>query len=238
MTADRGHRMNVMRYGVVAILIAISLFIAGCSSGWSEDIQINKGDLASVGSNPYFKLTPGYTLVFQGKEKGKVVQNTIKVLDETKTVDGVETRVVEERELADNRLVEVSRNYFAISKSTKTVYYFGEDVDDYDPSGTIIGHEGTWHAGIDKAKAGIMMLGSIENGERYYQEIAPKVAMDRAEVISVDETLSVPYGSYKKVIKIEETTPLEPDTKSFKLYAKGIGLIKDGDLLLVNVINP
>jgi hypothetical protein len=35
------------------------------------------------------------------------------VLDETKTVDGVETRIVEERETVNGKPIEVSRNYFA-----------------------------------------------------------------------------------------------------------------------------
>ena len=56
--------------------------------------------------------------------------------------------------------------------------------------------------------------------------------MDRAEIISINETLGTPAGKYTTVLKIEETTPLEPKDKSYKLYAPGIGLIKDGDLLL------
>jgi Concanavalin A-like lectin/glucanases superfamily len=51
---------------------------------------------------------------------------TITVLNETKMVDGVETRVVEERETKGGKLKEVSRNYFAISKRTNDVFYFGE----------------------------------------------------------------------------------------------------------------
>ena len=95
---------------------------------------MDKADLASGGSNPYFILEPGYQLVYKSKD-GDL---TITVLNETKVVDGVETRVVEERENEDGRLIEVSRNYFAISRRNNGVFYFGEDVDIYDKNGKVI----------------------------------------------------------------------------------------------------
>ena len=51
--------------------------------------------------------------------------------DETEMVDGILTRVVEEREWKNEELIEVSRNYFSICDETKDVYYFGEEVDMY-----------------------------------------------------------------------------------------------------------
>jgi hypothetical protein len=80
------------------------------------------------------------------------------VLNETKTVDGVECRVVEERETKDGKLVEVSRNYFAIGKRTNSVYYFGEDVDIYKDD-KVVSHEGAWLAGKNGARFGLMMPG-------------------------------------------------------------------------------
>jgi hypothetical protein len=56
---------------------------------------------------------------------------TITVLKETKLVDGVETQVVEEKETANGQVTEISRNYFAFSRKTSDVLYFGEDVDNY-----------------------------------------------------------------------------------------------------------
>lgn len=65
----------------------------------------------------------------------------ITVLNETKIVNGTVTRVVEERETENGELVEVSRNYFAVSNPSNDICYFGEDVDDYE-RGKIIRHEG------------------------------------------------------------------------------------------------
>ena len=151
---------------------------------------------------------------------------------ETRTVDGVETRVVEERETQEGRPVEVSRNFFAISKRTNSVYYFGEEVDIY-KDGRVVAHEGAWLSGKSGAKFGLAMPGQPLIGARYYQELAPKVAMDRAEVASLTGSMETPAGKFANVLQTEETTPLEPGDEERKYYAAGVGLIKDGPMKLV-----
>ncbi len=216
--------------------IAAALILAAmCTPLWGGDFVTptlpNKADLASSGRNPYFVLEPGFRLTLKS-DTGLLI---ITVLNETKKVDGVETRIVEERESEKGKLVEVSRNYFAISKKDKTVYYFGEDVDMYDKTGTkITGHGGSWLAGVGKNKPGIMMPGDPKVGDKFYQEVAPKVAMDRAEIVSMTATLKVPAGTMKNVLKTFETSAVETNAKEYKYYAKGIGLLKDEDFELVS----
>ena len=204
--------------------------VCGLSAGFTDSFDIDKSDLTSTGRNRYFVLEPGYQLVLEGKEKGKAVVLTITVLSETKMVDGVETRVVEERETANGQLVEVSRNYFAISKNTSDVLYFGEDVDIY-KNGQVVDHEGAWLSGVNAARFGMMMPGTPLLGARYQQEVAPKVAMDRAEVLSLMEKLQTPAGNFQNCLKTGESSALEGG-KAHKLYAPGIGLIYDGSLKL------
>jgi hypothetical protein len=222
-------RVHLIMFAVMLVLAALAPALSATAPGWTSDFLLDKSDLSSTGSNPYFILEPGYRLVY--KDKGTDL--IITVLDETKTVDGVETRIVEERESEGGKLVEVSRNYFAISRRNNSVFYFGEDVDMYNTKGAIAGHGGSWHAGVDGAKAGVMIPGIALLGARYYQEVAPGSAMDRAEIVSVTESLTTPAGAFGKVMKTLETTPLEPGTKGYKLYAPGVGLIKDDTLLLV-----
>jgi hypothetical protein len=195
---------------------------------WTSDFSSDKDTLTSTGKNPYFILEAGYQLVFE--DDNERVEKT--VLDETKIVDGVECRVLEEREWKKGKLVEVSRNYFAISKRTNNVYYFGEDVDEY-KDGKVVGHPGSWLSGKDGAKFGLMMPGVPLIKERYYQEVAPKVALDRAETVALNVSIKTPAGEFKNCVKMEETTPLEPGVKEYKLYAPGVGCVQDGDLKLV-----
>lgn len=200
---------------------------------FTRQFFINKNDLSTVGSNPYFILQPGFQLVLKGKEAGKRLTLIITVLHRTKLINGVKTRVVEEREFENGKIVEISRNYFAISKKNNSVFFFGEDVDMFDKNGKIISHEGSWRAGRKGARPGLIMPGIPLIGARYFQEQAPRVALDRAKILTVTDSIQIPAGKFRNVLKIRETTPLEPDVIEFKFYARGIGLIKDGPVSLV-----
>lgn len=199
---------------------------------WRDKFDVEPKNFSATGKNPCFLLEPGYQAVYDGKEGSEQVHLTITVLDETKMVDGVTTRVLEEKETHDGKVAEISRNYFAIDSTSGDVYYFGEDVDEY-IDGKITGHSGSWLSGVNGAHYGLMMPAHPKVGDRYCQEVAPKIAMDRAEVVSVTESVTVPAGTFQKCLKTEETTPLEPNSKAYKLYAPGVGLISDGTLLLV-----
>jgi len=214
---------------IVAVGVG-ALMPAACvrADVWTAEFPMAEGELASTGRNPYFILEPGYTLVLAGGG----ARLTITVLNETKMVDGVETRVVEERETKNGKLIEVSRNFFAISRRTKDVFYFGEEVDMYTDE-QVVSHAGSWLSGVNGAKFGLMMPGKVSLNARYYQELAPRVAMDRATIVGVSATVKTPAGEFTSCVKVKETTPLEPFTAEYKYYAPGIGMVQDGPLKLV-----
>ncbi len=56
--------------------------------------------------------------------------------------------------------------------------------------------------------------------------------MDRAEIISTSENKQTPAGSFTNCLKTEETDLLKPKEREFKLYAPGVGLLQDEDLVL------
>jgi hypothetical protein len=201
---------------------------AAMQDGFQQDFDLAGRRFQPTGSNPYLVLEPGYQLVLAHDED----RLTITVLDETKTIDGVSTRVVEEREEEDGKLIEVSRNFFAIDADTKDVFYFGEEVDVY-KNGAVSGHPGAWLAGSDGARAGLFVPGSPKIGARYYQEVAPKKALDRAEIVSLTHSLKTPAGEFSNCLRTRESNALHPGEEEFKTCAPGIGLIQDEDLLLV-----
>jgi hypothetical protein len=206
------------------------------NQGWIDTFDMTKCDFSDTGENDYFVLQPGYQLTLEGEEDGADVKLVITVLNDTKVVNGVTTRVVEERESEDGELIEVSRNYFAVCEPDNDIFYFGEEVDVYEDGN--ISHEGAWLAGEDDARAGVIVPADPKVGDKYYQELAPDVAEDRAEVVSLTETLNTPAGNFEDVLKVEETTPLEPGVKEFKLHAPGIGLIQDDVLKLTKYAIP
>ena len=206
---------------------------APAQAKFQDTFNVDKAALLNKGSNTYMILEPGYKLTLaDGKDT-----LTITVLDETKLVDGVQTRIVEERETKGGKLEEVSRNYFAFDKATGDIYYFGEDVDVYDAKGNITNHEGSWLSGVNGARFGLMMPGKPKVGERYQQEVAPGLAMDRAEVVSVTEKVKVPAGTFKDCLKTKESSGLEKGVEE-KLFAPGVGLLKDGNFKLAKIEKP
>jgi hypothetical protein len=201
------------------------------ASGWVDTFAVAKQDFRSAGTNAFFRLEPGFRLELEGREGLGRATLVITVLEETRLVDGVETRIVEERETKGGELVEVSRNFFAFNTADGGVYYFGEEVDIY-KKGRVVGHEGAWESGKNGARFGLMMPGRPVLGARFFQEIAPAVAMDRAEIAALDASLKTPAGEFRGCLKVAETSPLESG-REYKIYAPGVGLIKDGGLLLV-----
>src|SRR5262245_36753660 len=208
----------------------------GHAPDFTSEFHVEPGELVSSGTNPFFALVPGTVLELSGKEDGEAVRLTVTVTNDTKTVAGVETRVVEEREEHGGVLAEVSRNYFAISKRTNSIYYFGEDVDLYE-GGKVVRHEGSWVAGEKGARFGLMVPGTPLLGARYYQEMAPGVAMDRAEIVAVDSTVDTPAGPQAHCVETDEWG-LGESKPERKAYARGVGLVRDGSLRLVKVTRP
>ena len=100
--------------------------------GWMTSFDLENCNFASSGENSYFILKPGYQVILGGQEDGEELELVMAVLNETKVVEGVETRVV----------TQVSRNYFAICKPTNNAIYFGEEVDMY-KDGKIVSHGGS-----------------------------------------------------------------------------------------------
>lgn len=239
--------MNILSNKTATLMMVIGFLLSGCAnsptqagrnlndpipnqsdSEWQEEFDFSNCTLSTEGTNDYFILEPGFQLVLEG---GNEVL-AITVLDDTIEIDGILTRVVEEREWRNEELIEVSRNFFAICEETKDIFYYGEDVDMYS-GGELASHSGAWRAGVDNARAGLIMPGTAVVGMKYYQEIAPGVAMDRAQVLSLDEVLRTPAGEFPNSLKTQEGTALNLLEKEFKTYAQGIGLIQDQKLLLI-----
>ena len=223
------------RFVCLALIVVVGLGVHLPDPRQAPSVQTRiasrePAELLSTGRTPYFILEPGYSLVLQGGD----AQLTVTVLNETKRVDGVEARVVEERETRRGRPVEVSRNYFAISKRTGDVFHFGEDVNAY-KDGRIVAHAGAWLSGVNGARFGLMMPGRVMLGARHYQEIAPKVALDRATIVGTRVTVKTPAGEFTNCLMVEETSPLQRFTTEYKYYAPGVGLVQDGALKLVRV---
>src|SRR3989338_2404211 len=173
-------------------------------------------------TNEYYPLPVGKVLIIENA----TYKVQFSVLDQTEVVAGITTRVIEEREWKNGSIIEISRNFF-VQASDGTVCYYGEDVDKYS-NGQIIGHPCAWRAGVGPNKPGIIMPAHPAVGQKYQQEIAPGVAMDKAEHMAIESSYTTRAGTFNNVLYVEETPP------STKRYAPGIGMIYDDGMNLTS----
>ncbi len=154
--------------------------------------------------------------------------NQVYVTYDTKDILGVQTTVVRDVAWDEGVLVEDTLDWYA-QDTAGNVWYLGELATnyEYDDEGNFIGTntEGSWEAGVDDALPGYIMKANPQVGDKYYQEFAPGIAVDEAEVLSLDESISVGFGDFDRVLKTLEFTELEPDVFEFKYDAPGVGQI-------------
>lgn len=192
LSAVRGITILSLTGSLFFVTISFSQETAEDNSiGWTTNFNLSDRQFQTSGRNSYFILEPGYKLVFEGIEDEDTVRLVISVTDKTIKIGDVETRIVEEKESVNSQIIEISRNFFAFCPATGGIFYFGEDVDIY-KDGQIINHNGSWRAFQAENKPGLMIPGIALLGSRYYQEIAPGMAMDRAEIIANDIIMQTP----------------------------------------------
>jgi hypothetical protein len=219
-----------------AIVGSVIVLLAGCTSSSSQDQQkaynpkIDPAEFTTTIDNEYFPMKPGTIFLY----KGGTERDQMTVTSDTKKVMGVECVVVDDRAWEGDQLVEQTDDWFTQDKKGN-VWYFGEDTKEYE-NGKVVSTKGSWEAGVDGAKPGIIMQANPKVGQSYRQEYYPGEAMDMARVLSLNASVTVTYGSFDHVIETKEWTPLEPGYFEKKYYAREVGpLGNPRDLALVNV---
>ena len=213
------------------LLIVLVVLAAGCGSDeqkvlpqGSDPVQLDPADFTTEIDNPFFPMTPGSKWVYEEKDvDGALNRVEVTVTNRTKTIMGIEARVVHDLVTVDGEVKEDTLDWYAQDKDGN-LWYLGEDTKEYE-DGKVSSTKGSWEAGVDGALAGVLLPADPEVGMTYRQEYYEGEAEDRAEVESVDESAELAYGSFKDVLKTKETTPLEPDLVEHKFYAKGIGVV-------------
>jgi hypothetical protein len=197
-------------------------------------------------NHPYFPLLDTYTRVFEGQkeENGVIVTERFELttLGPGPIILGVQTTTRRDRAFVDGVLVEDTFDFFA-QDTAGNVWYFGEDVTNYkyDMHGNLIetNHASAWRAGVHDALPGYIMPADLSLGFNYYQEFAPlDDALDQGKTSAVGLSISGPLGDFTNVLRVFETTALDPDAREFKYYAPGVGLILVEEGLDADFLHP
>jgi hypothetical protein len=190
--------------------------------------KIDSANFVDKIDNPYLPMNPGTRMIYEAETEDGKEQIEVFVSNDTKTILGINCTVVRDTVKIDGELVEDTYDWFAQDKDGN-VWYMGEDSKEYE-DGEFIGTEGSWIAGVDGAMPGIIMLGNPIVGISYRQEYYEGEAEDMGAVLSLDESVTVKYGSFDNVLKTRDWNPLEPDVIEHKYYAKGIGVILEEEV--------
>jgi hypothetical protein len=187
---------------------------------------VNDDTFTADVDNPWFPLEAGTTFVYTGSKDGKPAVDRFQVSAATRTIDGVRTRVVDDRLYLDGALEERTSDYYA-QDSCGNVWYFGEDTATLDANGKVTSTDGSFHAGVDGAQPGVFMQAEPQIGRWFRQEWYAGQAEDRFRAADLSAQVSVPYGTYSSALRTEERTALEPGVVDAKYYARGIGEVEE-----------
>ena len=187
----------------------------------------------NVVPNPYFPLVAGNTWVYEGD--GETI--TVTVTDKTKLIDGVTCVTVNDVAEEDGVVVENTDDWYA-QDLEGNVWYCGEIAQNFelfdgdDPEEPeLVDVDGSFKAGRDEAKGGILIKAVPEVGDILRQEFALGDAEDIAKVLSVNANETSPVASCNGAcLQTLEYTPLEPGHFEHKYYVPGVGLILEVDM--------
>jgi len=185
------------------------------------DPVIDPANFVAKIDNPFFPLVPGTTFIYKGQTSEGLMRDEFAVTHNTRVIDGVTCVEVHDSVFTDGELTEDTLDWFAQDKDGN-VWYFGENTAELE-DGLISTIDGTFMAGVDGDKPGIVMKAHPAVGDFYRQEFSLGNAEDEAETLDLNASVTVPYGSFQHCLRSEETTPLEPDALEDKFYASGVG---------------
>jgi hypothetical protein len=200
----------------------------------AADFHTQNFDRSTTVDNKWFPLKPGTQLIFTGTtiEGKKLVPHRIvfTVTDLAKTVGGVRSIVVWDRDYTDGQLVEQELSFFA-QDNDGNVWHTGEYPEVWE-NGKIV-EAPAWLADVKGAYAGLEMHAAPRLSYPAYEQgyAPPPISWtDRGQVYKVGQKMCVPAGCHSNVLTIREYNPDEPGRSQLKYYAPGLGNIGVGFL--------
>jgi len=216
-----------------------------------KDWFLKGENIVPHGVNPlYFPLTPGHKHIHERPDHpdGRYRKETV-VLDQTEKFDipGIgkfETAVVQEEEYMNETLMQRALNWFAIDKTTNSVYAFGEVSWEINDEGKPE-FSGTWRAGDPDgnglAEPGLLMPGTFTLGSRYLFDGSESEAFGGSENIESGITMTVPAGTFTNCVRVREQGLHDLHDITDKIWCPQVGNTldtSDGKLIASNALPP
>lgn len=241
-TTWRCNVRKALSLGAALVVISVAVLLLSCGDGDakktptpiptqtptstlpqdSEPVELDPSDFVAEINNPYWPMAAGNRWVYNETDaEGNELQVEVTVTNDKKNILGISATVVHDVVTQDGSVKEDTLDWYA-QDVDGNIWYLGEDTKEYE-NGVVVSTEGSWEAGVDGAQAGIVLPAKPEVGMTYRQEYYAGEAEDRAKVLSVDEHVEVPYGTFDSCLQTEESTPLDPDVLEHKYYCGDVG---------------
>jgi hypothetical protein len=206
----RGVRRTVVEHPAAAAALPFA----------GEPVHLDPAAFTSNVDHPYWPMRPGSRWVYRQTDADGSRRIEVTVTDRTRTVMGVEARVVHDVATEDGEVAEDTYDWYA-QDADGNVWYLGEDTRQLE-DGKVTSTEGSWQAGVDGAQPGILLPARPRPGMAYRQEYAAG-ARDTAAVLSLHQRAKVPSGLFDHVLVTKEFSPLEPKLLKHDFFALGVG---------------
>jgi hypothetical protein len=219
----------------ITILIASCILLSGAckknnqrtiDAGYNPDTSPSLFTNSTQITNAYYPVVAGKKYIYEGQTKDGLEHIEEQRLSTSKTILGISCVVVNFKAFLGGKLIEEAWDWYA-QDNAGNLWYFGEAVDNYNLDGSLKDHAGSWEAGVDGAKPGMIMPANPQAGMKYREEYYFNHAEDQAEITARGLSVTIPFGTYNNCISTKNYTDLEPGVIENKFYAPGIGLIKE-----------
>jgi hypothetical protein len=229
--------------GVVAIAAAIAAAVAGVAGqagaapaskapktirsgagpGWPK--TLHPSDFVRRVDNPWFPLAPGSRWFYRGIEGKTHTSDKVRVKHKRKKILGVQATIVHDVVFKHGKPREVTDDWYAQDRRGN-VWYFGENTKELDRHGNVTSREGSFKAGRDGARPGVLFPGHPKRGQTARQEYYKGHAEDHFKVLDTSARAKSHYVSSRHAVETKEWTPLEPGIVEHKYYVRGVGNVK------------
>jgi hypothetical protein len=208
---------------LVVVVLAASTVVLGGGRPAAPDRETGPAGLDPAQfttriDNPFWPMTPGDRWVYvETDADGDQLRVEVTVTARTKTILGIQARVVRDVVTKDGRVQEANDDWYAQDRQGN-LWHLGEAKHlgggEKLAGGEQLAASDLWQVG---AQPRVVVPADPDPGTIYRQ---PRAA---TQVLSADTRAKVPYASFDHLVITRESTPLEPTQVEHEFYARGVG---------------